>query len=107
MGGELPTVRTALAVSLLSATAVLIRMDSVVVLAVPLGLVAWRALRRTGAPGGATDGARRPPAFEVLAALAVPAAVVIVSWMLWRHSEYGQWLPNTAVAKGRTPGRTT
>ena len=93
MGGELPTTATAVAVSLLSAAALMTRMDTAVVLLVPVGVVALRALRGRAAD---VDGSRR---LGVLAALVLPALVVLGSWTLWRYSVYGHWLPNTATAK--------
>ncbi len=94
MAGGVPSTRTALGVSLLSAAAVLVRMDSAVVLLVPVGVVALRTLRQKG-----REGDRSSRQLGVLAALVVPAALVLGTWMLWRHAVYGQWLPNTAVAK--------
>ena len=95
--GELPTAARAVGVSLLCAAALMTRMDSAVVLLVPVGVVALRTLRRRAADGGV------PRSLGVLAALVLPALVVLGSWTLWRHSVYGQWLPNTATAKRSDP----
>lgn len=82
--------RGLVAAGVLSAAAVLTRMDSVVLLSPAIGLLVLDEVRR-GRPGS-----------EVLArltALAGPMLILLVPWTVWRYATYGSLLPNTAVAK--------
>lgn len=73
--------------SILTGLAVLTRIDSLLVLVVPLVAVFWSV-------------ARRPQHRPVrLIALLGPAAAVVVPWTVWRVATYGGVLPNTATAK--------
>lgn len=73
--------------SFLAGLALLTRLDSAVLLAVPLLVVCWAVFR--------SPVARASRSF----ALVTPAAVLVVPWTMWRYSTYGSLLPNTAVAK--------
>jgi arabinofuranosyltransferase len=73
--------------STLTGLAVLTRIDSLLVLVVPLVAVFWHV-------------ARRPQQRPVrLVALLGPAAAIVVPWTVWRVATYGGLLPNTATAK--------
>lgn len=76
--------------SLLCATAVLVRMDSLLPVGI-LGLAALALLRRE--IGGAETVAAR------LAALFAPGGIVLGAWLLWKWSTYGDVLPATFYIK--------
>ncbi len=84
------------AAGLFAGLALLTRLDSAVLVAtvVVVHLVAvWRQQRRSGADGGTAA------LLYVGAAVAVPAAVVVVPWMVWKWGVYGSLVPNTFFAK--------
>jgi arabinofuranosyltransferase len=87
------SVATLVGFSLCAAAAALVRMDSLLPVAL-LGAVAsafvWRTPRRLAA----------------LAALVVPGAIVVASWLAWRWSYYGDLLPNTYYVKVASVGTT-
>ncbi len=79
-----------LTISLACAAALLTRLDSVVLVAIP-GLVALiHAARSTGSPG---ERARRG------ALLLAPGGAVVLAWLAWKVDYYGEVLPNTFSAK--------
>ncbi|SEL08872.1 hypothetical protein [Streptacidiphilus jiangxiensis] len=97
---ELPGVRTAVGAGLLALVAALTRPDGVLYAgAYPLALlltVPRAALTRSGLVARLL----RPTALEV-AVFGLPYGV----FLLWRRAEFGQWVPNTAVAKSQgAPG---
>ncbi|MDJ0342555.1 hypothetical protein [Streptomyces sp. PH10-H1] len=91
---DLPRPRTAVAAGLLALLAALTRPDGVVYAAAyPLTLLLLLRCSHSA-------GAFRSAALST-AAFAVPYA----AHLLWRHAEFGRWIPNTAVAKAqRMPG---
>ncbi|MEY9876515.1 hypothetical protein ABH931_006025 [Streptacidiphilus sp. MAP12-33] len=98
--GALPDARTAVWAGLLALLAALTRPDGLVYAgAYPLALlltVPRAALTRAGVARRLL----RPAALE-LAVFGAPYGV----FLLWRRAEFGQWVPNTAVAKAQgTPG---
>jgi arabinofuranosyltransferase len=84
------TARQLVAVSLLAALAVLTRLDSILILAFPLGVVALRLLVGWG------DGRSK---VRMLVALLTPFALLVGGWMAWKLSFYGDLLPNTYYVK--------
>jgi arabinofuranosyltransferase len=76
--------------SLLAGLALLTRLDSAVPVVFWVGAVLW-GMRREGAP-------RRRLAVAACD-LVVPAAVLVLPWMVWKIGYYGHVLPNTFVAK--------
>ncbi len=74
-------------VSVTSAAALMTRLDSAVLLVVPVLAVMWRQ-HRSGVL----------PVSSVVAA-GVPAALILGPWTIWRAATYGGIIPNTAVAK--------
>ena len=87
---ERPAAGTAALLSLVAAGAVLVRMDSLLPLAFLGGAAAAMTLRAAGTP--------RLAAGRV-AALVLPATVVVGGWLAWRWRFYGQLLPNTFYVK--------
>lgn len=83
---RISTARWAL-VSVACAAALMTRLDSLLLLAVPILAVVWRQHR-----------ARALSAPSVVAAVA-PAALILTPWTIWRFVTYGSIVPNTAVAK--------
>lgn len=84
--------------STLAALAMMTRMDSVLLLT-PMGVaLAWRIVTR--APSGAARVAG-------IAALILPALLIVGGWLVWKMDYYGSPLPNTFHAKtgGRIPFR--
>lgn len=90
--------------------AILTRLDSAVLVAtwILVHLVmTWRVETSAAAAGGAPDDAadstapRRPLSTVVTAALQIglPIAVLVLPWMAWKLSYYGEVLPNTFFAK--------
>jgi arabinofuranosyltransferase len=85
------------AFSLVAATAVLVRMDSVLPLAV-LGVVAAALIVRPADPA--------PPLAARLAALLLPGGLLVGTWLAWRVGFYGSIVPNTFVVKVASIGAT-
>lgn len=96
----------AASLSIVAAAAILTRPDGAIVAG--LGLLSAALivlLPRSQDPGGARENAaaserespRRPLA--TVAALVLPAAVVLGGWIVWKISYYGALLPNTLAAK--------
>ncbi len=89
-GGE----RTAsVRASLWAAAAVLLRADGFVWIAIALAAAAFAQIR-AGAASGERARALRPVLIT-----AFVAAAVCASYVLWRHSYFGEWGPNTARVK--------
>lgn len=88
--GERASTARLVAFSLLCASAVLVRMDSLLPVAF-LAAVAAFFVRRTP---------------WRLVALALPGAVVVAVWLGWRWSYYGDLLPNTFYVKVASVGTT-
>jgi arabinofuranosyltransferase len=80
--------------SLLAAAALMLRLDSVVIVAPMMALVAWSILQ------GSVDRRRR----GALAMLVAPAAAFIGAWFLWRAVYYGSLLPNSFAVRRMGPG---
>jgi hypothetical protein len=76
--------------SLLVAGALLTRLDSALLIALPFARLALRIARRGEGPG---------PALTSLGALTLPALVLVGGWFAWKVPYYGEWLPNTFFAK--------
>ena len=74
-----------------SAMAMMTRMDAVLLL-IPFWLSSIF-------PGGWRAGLRGIRPRPLLSGVAV-AAVPVLAWLLWRHSYYGAWVPNTFLVKG-------
>ena len=72
--------------SLLCAAALLTRLDSAVLFAIPYAVVFWTLLR-----GQASVRSRANAA----ACLVLPPAVIVGSWLVWKCYYYGEILPNT------------
>ena len=85
-GGE--SLRPLWAASLCAALALLVRLDSAVLL-LPLGGWAWLALRQQ-APERRSGAA---------VALSVPLLLLVGGWFVWKVGYYGAWLPNSFAAK--------
>lgn len=81
------------AAGLVSAAAILTRMDSVLLLA-PFWLAAWLVVPDRFFKFW-TNGRRQ------LFLGALVASVICLVWLLWRHCYYGYWLPNTFLIKGK------
>ena len=79
-------------VSLLAAAALLTRLDSAIPIAVLYVALLWRLTRAT-----------REPRLRAVAALVVPALVVVGAWGAWKLRYYGDLLPNTFYAKTGLP----
>jgi hypothetical protein len=79
----------ALAASVVVALALLTRPDSVILAFVTMVTLGWVATR----------GPRRDTTVRVLLALALPALLIVGSWLVWKYSFYGRILPNTFDAK--------
>jgi arabinofuranosyltransferase len=77
--------------SILCAAALLTRLDSAIPILV---LFVYLLMNLAGRPFGNN---RRAAAG---AALALPALLVVGSWLLWKHAYYGSYLPNSYYAKG-------
>ena len=101
-----------LTAGLLAGIALLTRLDSAVLIAAwfVMSLVAEYRLA-AGTSDAATSGpVTEPPSPEgrigrvVSGALALglPALVLVVPWLVWKHSYYGSFLPNTFAAKTGT-----
>ncbi|NIH77548.1 hypothetical protein [Amycolatopsis viridis] len=87
--GRVHDVRIAVGAGLLAALAGLTRPDGAIyVVAYPLVALRFARRARTVVPAGAG-----------LLAFAVPYG----AYLLWRHAEFGRWVPNTAVAKNQQP----
>jgi arabinofuranosyltransferase len=87
---ERASIARLVALSLLGAAAVLVRMDSLL----PVALLA----------GVAVAFVYRTPAR--LLALVLPGAIVLATWLAWRWSYYGDLLPNTFYVKVASVGTT-
>ncbi|MBQ7190117.1 MAG: hypothetical protein IJR99_11945 [Kiritimatiellae bacterium] len=86
--------RQPLLLSLVSAAAILTRMDSVLLIA-PFWLYAlWRLL--SGQRNSATPSCKR------LIIGGLITSVLVGAWLAWRHAYYGFWLPNTFLIKGES-----
>ena len=86
----LPSVRAVVTFSALGAVALLIRLDSTVVVG-PVVVLWLLQMRRAGADWQSV--VRR------LAPGAAMAMVLLVPWFVWKVSYYGEWVPNTFFAK--------
>jgi arabinofuranosyltransferase len=91
-----------IAAGFLAGLAVLTRMDSVVLLGawtlVHLVMVWREAAPPAAAPDGAPSGRGRR-VLLALVAFAVPFALVVGPWLVWKWSFYGSLVPNTFFAK--------
>lgn len=76
--------------SLLAAVALMTRLDSAIVVGIALATITWREL-------SAHEGTSRRNLR--LAALFVPAAIIVGAWFRWKLHYYGELLPNTFQAK--------
>jgi arabinofuranosyltransferase len=85
------------AFSLVAAIAVLVRMDSILPLAV-LGVVAAVWIVRPADPA--------EPLVPRLAALLLPGGLLVGAWLAWRVGFYGSIVPNTFVVKVASIGAT-
>jgi arabinofuranosyltransferase len=81
-----------LAASLLSAAALLTRLDSAVVLAPVYAFVLWRVWKTDQSMAAERKSKRA-------AALAVPAAAIVGAWLAWKYAYYGGVIPNSYYAK--------
>lgn len=79
--------------SLVAAVALLTRLDSAVLLLAPAGTLAWRLFRSPPAGGSAS------PRLGPVAALVMPAGLILGSWFLWKLSYYGALFPLTFEVK--------
>jgi len=78
---------------LVSAASILTRMDSVLLIA-PFWIGAWVSI-----PGGLFSLWKNGRRQLFLGTLIT--TVICLAWLLWRHSYYGYWLPNTFLIKGK------
>lgn len=85
--GKPPTAATLALLSALAGLSLLTRLDSVLVVLIPMLAVFW-------------DVCRQPDTRLIrLPALFGPALAMVLPWTLWRLSTYGSLIPNTATAK--------
>ncbi|MCB0951611.1 MAG: hypothetical protein KDB13_02530, partial [Microthrixaceae bacterium] len=85
--GKPPTAATLALLSALAGLSLLTRLDSVLVVLIPMLAVFW-------------DLCRQPDnRLTRLPALFGPALAMVLPWTLWRLSTYGSLIPNTATAK--------
>ncbi len=84
--GKGPSTARLLALSVVSALAVLTRLDSVLIVGLSAAVSAYAILR------DARAGSR-------LLVLALPAVVIVGAWLAWKMQYYGELLPNTFYAK--------
>jgi arabinofuranosyltransferase len=71
--------------SLLAASALMVRLDSIVIIAPAFVLLAWSLGKNKS--------------YAALAASLVPGAIVLVAWFVWKYTYYGSVLPNSYYAK--------
>ncbi len=85
-GGAGPAAGRLLALSTVSALAVLTRLDSVLIAGAACTVAAYAVVRDARAPAR-------------LLVLILPGAVIVGGWLAWKLGYYGEFLPNTFYAK--------
>ena len=84
--GHGPSTARLLALSLVSALAVLTRLDSVLIVGLSVAVAAYAVVR------AARSGSR-------LLLLSLPGVLIVGAWLAWKMQYYGELLPNTFYAK--------
>lgn len=84
---------------LLGGLAVLTRMDSAVLVTTLVLVHLVQQWRTTPDDDGPARASRLPQAAVSLGQVVVPAALVVVPWLVWKLGFYGEVLPNTFFAK--------
>lgn len=82
-----------LAAGIVAGVALLVRLDSTVLVAVWFLLSAWHAWRT--APSDRRAGRTAVAALQ----LGLPVLVIVVPWLVWKYDYYGSLVPNTQAAK--------